>query len=138
MIVGRIDVRQRRLGDLAAERLPRIDVARDLRGAAFDQMIGHDVPLLGDDPRNAEEPALPLRRCASTTSRSRHGVRASSRSTLRDSTTCAVAGTAEVELCQRIDVLEQIVELRAEALDLFVGQRDARQLGDVADVDLLG
>ena len=63
----------------------------------------------------------------------------SSRSTLRDSTTCAVAGTsAGVELGERVDVREQIAELRAEAVDFVVGQGDSREFGDVADVDRIG
>ena len=48
-------------------------------------------------------------------------------------------GTAFVSSSrERVHVLEQIAELRAEALDFFVGQCDAREFGDVADVNRIG
>ena len=100
--------------------------------------VGHI--LLGDDAGNAKETALALR-----------GLRQDDlaiearphayprRPTLRDSTTCAVAGTAFVSSsASAFDVLEQVAELRAEAIDLFVGQCDSREFGDVAYVNLIG
>ena len=60
--IDRIHVGQRGIGHLTCGKAARIHVARNLRGASFDQRIGHGVPLFGDDPRHAEEPARSLRR----------------------------------------------------------------------------
>ena len=44
----------------------------------------------------------------------------------------------DVEFGERVDVAEQVAELLPEPLDLFVGQSDARELGDVTNVDAVG
>ena len=42
----------------------------------------------------------------------------------------------DVELRQRLDMAEDRLELRLESGDLFIGQFEAGEIGDVADIDV--
>jgi hypothetical protein len=135
-IVDGVDLRQMRLRDFARRDRAGCDVARDLRAAAFDD-VGH--MLLGDDAGNAKETALALRSLFQddlAIEARTHRVLPPHVARLHDLR--GRRNGIRVEFGQCVHVREQIAELRAEAIDLFVGQCDSREFGDVAYVNLIG
>ena len=121
-----------------AESFPAL-TSRAISAALRSTDVAHPGFLLGDDPRNAKEIALPLRRLREHDFAVRHGAGTSSRCTLRDSTTCAVAATALASSLESASTcISRSPSCAPKRFDLFVGERDAREFCDVANVDGIG